>query len=102
MTEAADITANLLAIGRLHSRIDSVGTGCAGTLNASMLGTLDAAHRTAADALEDYVIALRAAVTVASPTVTDSEAIQQLRAALDQALGKLDSVLFDVVAAAEA
>jgi len=101
MTEATDITTALSAIGRLHTRVDAIGTRGATALNPSMLGTVDVAHASATTALTELVRLTRSAIASGNPSTTDSEAILQARAAVDQALARLDAVLYDVVVAAE-
>jgi hypothetical protein len=101
MAEADVIVSTLSAIGRLHTRVDALGTRPAGTLNPSMLAAVDLAQTSAVSGLTELARLTREAVNGGSPTTTDSEAILQARAKVDQALSKLDAVLYDVVVAAE-
>lgn len=101
MSEAEDIATGIRLAGRLHTRIDSLGTVCAGTLRSGMLGTLESASKTTIRDVEELVRLANAAVESGAPSTTQSEALLTLRGAIDQSLARIDAVLYDVVSAAE-
>jgi hypothetical protein len=101
MSEAETIADAIEAAGRLHTRIDTLGSVCAGTLRSGMRDVLDNAASATIRDLDALAGLARSALETGTPTSTQSETLQTLRGQIDQSLARIDAVLFDIVSAAE-